>query len=158
LADTSRGPRWAVLTVSVLGLGFSPRMPGTIGSTAALFLMLPAWLVPPHLFFVVPLVGLVGSMLLAWVAVPPVLAATGKKDPQFIVLDEVAGMMVALLLSPPVFLRILLAFALFRVLDILKPFPVDRLERLPGWWGVVADDLAAGLFAGLLAGVPWLLL
>jgi len=158
LAEESKGPRWAVLSASVLGLGFSPRMPGTIGSAVALFLMLPAWLVPPDLFFVVPLVGLAGSMLLARLAIPPVLVATGKRDPQFIILDEVAGMMVALLLCPPVFLRILLAFALFRVLDILKPFPVDRLERLPGWWGVVADDLAAGLLAGLLAGIPWVLL
>jgi phosphatidylglycerophosphatase A len=133
-------------------------MPGTVGSAAALFILLPAWLLPSEFFFLAPLGGLVLSVALAALAIPPVLAATGMKDPQFIVLDEVAGVMAALCLTPPVFLRVLLAIVLFRVLDILKPFPIDRLERLPGWWGVVADDLAAGLLAGLLAAVPWVLL
>lgn len=150
MPESGRGPRWAVLTASVLGLGFSPVMPGTVGSLAGLALWLPALLLPPHLRLVGPLAGLALSLALGVLALPPVIAATGKEDPQFVVLDEVAGMAVALCLAPPGWPWALLAFALFRVFDITKPFPIGRLEKLPGAWGVMADDVAAGLVAGAL--------
>jgi len=54
-------------------------------------------------------------------------------------------------MTVPDFVRILLAFLLFRLLDIFKPWPINRLERLPGAWGVMADDLFAGLLSGLLS-------
>ncbi|MCL6622919.1 MAG: phosphatidylglycerophosphatase A [Syntrophobacterales bacterium] len=71
------------------------------------------------------------------------------------VIDEAAGQLVALALLPPTWPAGLLGFLLFRVLDILKPWPLKALEHLPGGWGVMADDLAAGALAGLGA---WLLL
>ena len=88
---------------------------------------------------------------LSALAVPRVLRATGLKDPQFVVIDEVAGMLCALCSWRPDFVRILLAFVFFRLLDIFKPWPIHRLEHLPGAWGVMADDLVAGLLAGLLS-------
>lgn len=85
----------------------------------------------------------------------------GRRDDQRIVLDEVVGFWTAVAFLPRT-LRVLgLGFALFRVLDVLKPYPCRRLERLPGGWGVVGDDVGAGIFANLLIRVlmsnwPWL--
>ncbi len=158
MADTSKGPRWAVATASVLWLGFTPRMPGTVGAAVGIFIYLPAFLIPETLSFVLPWALFALSLIAAAASIPKVLVATGLRDPQWIVLDEVAGMMAALALNPPVFARALLCFLLFRLLDILKPFPVDRMERLPGWWGVVMDDVVAGLLAGLITNLVWMLL
>jgi phosphatidylglycerophosphatase A len=88
-----------------------------------------------------------------------VAAATGRSDPQEVVIDEVSGQWLALLVSP-YFLSVaanwkssLAGLILFRVFDIWKPFPVDRAESLPGGWGIMADDWMAGLYA---AGCLWL--
>jgi len=64
-----------------------------------------------------------------------------------VVIDEVAGILLALCLVRPTLVHLVAAFLLFRLFDIWKPFPVGRLERLPGAWGVTADDLMAGLYA-----------
>lgn len=72
---------------------------------------------------------------------------SGRHDPGFIVIDEVAGQWTALLFSPLNWRYALLAFVLFRAIDIIKPFPARQLERLPGGWGIVFDDVAAGLYA-----------
>lgn len=88
-------------------------------------------------------------------------AASGLKDPRIIVMDEVAGMLVAALGRPRGWGWLLALFFLFRVMDIWKPFPIRRLQDWPGGLGVVADDLLAGLYANalvrlarLLPGVP----
>jgi phosphatidylglycerophosphatase A len=76
-----------------------------------------------------------------------VARASGSKDPQFIVIDEAAGQLVALIAVPFAWKTFLAGFILFRVFDILKPFPIRRLERLPEGTGIVVDDLGAGLYA-----------
>lgn len=86
---------------------------------------------------------------------PASIAATGKKDPGEVVMDEFAGQALTFLLVPLLvarnlsgwgsFLLASFGFLMFRVLDIAKPWPIRRLERLPGGWGVLADDLVAGL-------------
>ena len=68
----------------------------------------------------------------------------GRTDPGFVVIDEVIGQWIALLVSPADWRHGLIALVLFRLFDITKPFPVRRLERLPGGWGIVFDDVAAG--------------
>jgi len=73
--------------------------------------------------------------------------ASGSKDPQFIVIDEVAGQLVALIGVPLGWKTFLAGFILFRVFDIWKPFPIRQLERLPEGTGIVVDDLGAGLYA-----------
>jgi phosphatidylglycerophosphatase A len=73
--------------------------------------------------------------------------SAGVKDPQFVVIDEVAGQLVALIGVPLEWKSFLAAFILFRVFDILKPPPVRQLEALPEGVGIVLDDVAAGLFA-----------
>ena len=72
---------------------------------------------------------------------------SGRTDPGFVVIDEVAGQWIALLGSPADWRHGVIALVLFRLFDITKPFPVRRLERLPGGWGIVFDDVAAGLYA-----------
>ena len=80
-------------------------------------------------------------------AATSVSRATAIKDPQFVVIDEVAGQLVALIAVPLAWKTFLAGFILFRVFDISKPFPIRRLERLPEGTGIVVDDLGAGLYA-----------
>jgi phosphatidylglycerophosphatase A len=75
----------------------------------------------------------------------------GHKDPGFVVIDEVAGQLVALILMPPDWQHAALALVLFRLFDITKPGPIRRLEALPEGTGIMLDDIAAGLFALVLA-------
>ena len=145
-----RGP--ALWVLSVGGLGFLPLVPGTWGSLAgvgiALLLPAGAW----HLS--VGIVVLAASALTVALG-PAAQRAAGREDPQQVVMDEVAGMLLALLFVPaPSPVEAACAFAFFRAFDILKPPPCRRLERLPGGWGILLDDLGAGLYA---AGALWAL-
>ena len=81
----------------------------------------------------------------------------GGRDPPAIVIDEIAGMAVATLLLPSNVQERVIAFVVFRLFDVIKPFPARRLERLPGGSGIVGDDLIAGLYTNLLMWA-WLLL
>lgn len=73
-----------------------------------------------------------------------------KKDDQRIVIDEIVGFQVAMLPVEITTLHLCAAFVLFRILDIIKPFPLNNLQKLPGGWGVVLDDVGAGIYAGIL--------
>jgi phosphatidylglycerophosphatase A len=141
-----RGGGWvdrlAVLIATVGGTGYAPVAPGTVGSAVAAALL---WLIPfsPRalvvFFVVVTVTGL-------WAA-DRAERLLGDKDPGVIVVDEVAGLTLALLTLPRTLLVIVAAFVLFRVFDILKPYPADAVQRLPGGAGVMLDDLVAGLYA-----------
>jgi len=94
--------------------------------------------------------------LLIWIALAIALGVpastivareSGRKDPQFVVIDEVAGVWITLLFCPPDWIHGLICLVLFRLFDITKPFPVRQLEKLPEGWGIVFDDVAAGLYA-----------
>lgn len=108
------------------------------------------------LWFVLPNVLWVQAVAIALVCVAGVWSGTvaeqhfNRRDPGQVVVDEVAGMMVTLLLNPVSgFGWLVAAFLLFRAVDILKPFPVNVLERLPGGAGIMADDVMAGVYANL---------
>ncbi|NTV81952.1 MAG: phosphatidylglycerophosphatase A, partial [Candidatus Aminicenantes bacterium] len=77
-------------------------------------------------------------------------AEHGRPDPGRIVIDEVVGQLLALAFLPGAWVPVAVAFALFRFFDIIKPWPIRRLERLPGGWGIMADDVGAGLAAAVL--------
>jgi phosphatidylglycerophosphatase A len=141
---------WAWVTATFFGAGYGRPGPGTWGSVAA-FLFWAAESMLRHPSTHAMLVG-----LLIWIAfaiglgVPAstiVARQSGRKDPQFVVIDEVAGVWIALLFCPPDFVHGLICLILFRLFDITKPFPVRQLERLPEGWGIVFDDIAAGLYA-----------
>jgi phosphatidylglycerophosphatase A len=143
-----RAPRWATLTATFFGIGRLHPGPGTWGSAATVLLWaaaayeLPATLRTPLAITVAVFVIMIGIP-----AATRVARATGGKDPQFVVIDEVAGQLIALIAVPLAWKTFLAGFILFRAFDILKPPPVRQLERLPDGTGIVLDDLAAGFFA-----------
>ncbi|HXH82177.1 MAG TPA: phosphatidylglycerophosphatase A [Candidatus Tectomicrobia bacterium] len=130
---------------SVGGAGHAPVAAGTVGSAVALALL---WILP---WRPVTLAAALVVVALAGVwAGGRVERALGLKDPGVIVIDEVAGMMLSVLLLPRTLAAFACAFVLFRALDVLKPFPAGRSQALPGGWGVMLDDLIAGLYTLLL--------
>lgn len=134
------------------GLGYAPVVPGTVASLPVALL---AWLLAPSGPWLVVAVLLVSAAGI-WAAGREE-ARLGVHDPGWIVVDEAAGMLVALIGHPPSLLWVAALFVLFRVMDVWKPFPIHRLQSLPGGWGVVCDDLLAGLYANLLLQIPrWL--
>ncbi|MGO9642113.1 MAG: phosphatidylglycerophosphatase A [Candidatus Acidiferrales bacterium] len=192
--SAQRKPRVALAIATVFGLGYLPLAPGTWGSIAALpiyvvvyscfyFGYFPTDFVPDtHQYAMRALSAAVTagavSILIAAVGVRVSSRAakfSGKKDPQFIVIDEVSGQHLSLVLGSILPVRwsvaqtrwpgypfgvgtlhsvlswkfSLAGFILFRVFDIWKPFPARQAESLPGGWGIMADDWIAGLYAAL---------
>ena len=139
---------WAVATF--FGAGFGKPGPGTWGSVAAVLLWAAyAFAQPPtpHTLLLVLLAGIALTLVLGIPAATIVARESGRHDPGFVVIDEVAGQWIALLFSPTDWRHALIALILFRLFDITKPFPARQLESLPEGWGIVFDDVAAGLYA-----------
>ena len=137
--------RLAEWLASLGGVGRCPVASGTAGSavTVIAYLALPQdAVVQTAVIGAVTLIGL-------WAA-GAYAAAARDPDPSRVVIDEAAGMLIACFLLPKSLGWLLGAFLLFRLFDIGKWFPMKQLERLPGGWGIMADDLAAGLIARLL--------
>jgi len=144
----SRGS-WLIATF--FGVGHMYPGPGTWASAVTVALwwiaahfIAPGWHVPAAILIAVA-VTLLG--------IPPstvVARESGREDPGFVVIDEVAGQMIALIGAPLSWNYLLAGFILFRSFDILKPFPLRRLEKLPGGTGIMVDDVGAGLYALVL--------
>jgi phosphatidylglycerophosphatase A len=144
-----RGSTAAMLVATALGAGYSPVAPGTAGSLVGLLLFWPLHALGPG----VQLAALAGVSFLGVWCSTAVAAAVGRKDPGLVVVDEVAGMWTSLLWVPFTPAAAALAFVAFRVMDVLKPYPARQLEALPGGWGIMCDDLMAGVYANLLTQV-----
>jgi phosphatidylglycerophosphatase A len=142
--------RTLVLALATVGgVGCVPVAPGTAGSLVALPLLpvLAALRVRSPAAYVAAVAGVVGS---AWWAAGRAEDILGGHDHSRIVIDEVAGLVVAGVFLPATWLAAGLAFALFRLFDVLKPFPASAIDaHLKGGLGVVGDDLVAGAYAGL---------
>jgi len=141
-------PLWATLTATFFGTGLLRPAPGSWGSAATVVLwwLLTRWLAPG----MQPAAAMLLAALAVGVGIPAatqVARATGLKDPQFVVIDEVAGQLITLVLIPVSWKSLLLGFILFRGFDIVKLPPVRSLERLPEGTGIVIDDVGAGLYA-----------
>lgn len=148
VAPQPRGPLWAILVSTFFGAGRLKPGPGTWGSVSAVLLWaLIASRIPPHARTWAAIVAAAVVTLIGIPAASAVARASRLKDPQFVVIDEVAGQLVALIAVPLAWKTFLAGLILFRVFDILKPFPIRRLERLPEGIGIVVDDLGAGLYA-----------
>jgi len=143
-----RGPLWATLIATLFGIGRLRPGPGTWASAATVLLWTAlAYNLNPALRTPV-VAGL--AVLITLIGIPAatvVARASAAKDPQFVVIDEVAGQLIALIAVPLAWKTFLVGFILFRVFDILKPPPVRQLERLPEGAGIVLDDVAAGIYA-----------
>jgi phosphatidylglycerophosphatase A len=181
-----RKPHISFLLATWFGVGYLPKAPGTWGSLAGVLLTLaieaaifsrafsPEFWIHHSYEVAYPLVFPFCCLLIAAIGVGTssrVAAYTGGKDPQFVVVDEVSGQMLALLLGVPdagssstwrIFTPLqvfgisldwqipVAAFLLFRLFDIWKPWPIRKLEKLPGGWGIMADDWLAGIYAAIL--------
>ncbi len=141
---------WAWLVATFFGVGYLKPGPGTYGSVAAAILwLLAAWFVH-HNTLTLTIVTAVAVVIATAVGIPAatrVARESGREDPGFVVIDEVAGQWIALLLVPPMWTNALLAVLWFRFFDILKPWPIRKFEDFPEGKGIMADDLVAGLFA-----------
>jgi len=142
--------KWAFAVATFFGAGYGKPGPGTWGSVVAVLLWAAyAGLAQPApLTLALPLlIGIACTLVLGIPAATIVARESGRKDPQFVVIDEVAGQWITLLFAPADWRHALIALVLFRLFDITKPFPIRRIEHLPGGWGIVLDDVAAGLYA-----------
>ena len=147
-APRLRGPLWATLVATFFGAGRLKPGPGTWGSIATVILWsFASFQIPPASRTWATIVAAALVTLIGIPAATEVARASGVKDPQFVVIDEVAGQLVSLIAVPLAWKTFLAGLILFRVFDILKPFPIRRLERLPEGTGIVVDDLGAGLYA-----------
>ena len=147
------GADYLALSIATCGVGYLPLMPGTFGSVVgvAIFLLLVQRVNLPGLVVSILVITLSGI----WAA-SRTEELSGRKDPGKVVIDEVAGQMIALLpltvfaVTP---LAVMISFTLFRCFDIVKPYPAGRLEGLKGGFGIMCDDLVAGAYAAVIASV-----
>jgi phosphatidylglycerophosphatase A len=143
-----KAPLWATLVATFFGTGRLRPGPGSWGSLAAVLIWLGVSRVTPREWQTPTLAGM--AALATAIGIPAATAtakASGVKDPQFVVIDEVAGQWITLLFAPVAWKTLLAGFILFRGFDIVKPPPVRQLEKLPWGSGIVLDDVAAGLYA-----------
>ncbi|HXM97512.1 MAG TPA: phosphatidylglycerophosphatase A [Candidatus Dormibacteraeota bacterium] len=196
---TRKKPRLAFAIATVLGVGYAPKAPGTLGSLVGIvvailtnpstyFVLLTGSLgmdiyvhdkyiyISPVLFLVPSLIAIVVVALVGVWSASRVAEYSGIKDPQYVVIDEVSGTHVTLVLalvplgSPTTLISpdnasvfalysglsllnwkyLLAGFLLFRLFDIWKPYPIRWLEKLPGGWGIMADDWLAGVYAAIV--------
>jgi phosphatidylglycerophosphatase A len=144
--------RLGLAIATVLGVGHAPVAPGTFGSAAGLLLW---WLLP-------------GSTAAQAIAVLVLFVAGswaggiaerhfGRTDPGQVVVDEVMGMLITLFMNPVGWKGALAGFLLFRVFDVIKPYPANKLEQLHGGVGVMADDGMAAIYANLVLRIGLLL-
>ncbi len=132
------------------GVGFAPLAPGTLTSAVIVvlykvYLFRLAW---PVYLGILPLLFVFGAIVSTRYA-----AQLKIEDPHVIVIDEVLGQMIPLFLLKPEWPLLAAAFLLFRFFDILKPFPINKVESFPEGWGIMLDDIVAGLFAGILINI-----
>jgi len=160
---------WKRWIATCFGLGWLPLAPGSWGSLppALVFGVLMYAGAPAATVAVMAVMLVVGCVACVLYA-PASIAAKGDDDPAEVVMDEFAAQALTFLLLPLMAARDLtgweslvlagLGFLAFRAIDIVKPWPIRRLERLPAGWGILADDLAAGVCSAILVFVAMRLL
>ena len=166
---TANNERLRTACITVLGAGFAPFAPGTWGSAVAIVLFAPIWFGARAFaapLFTVYLAVVAGILLASWLSVRWggwAIARFGSSDPKPFTLDEFAGQWVALFVLPIALQAdvwswlCLMAgqFFFFRLFDVLKPPPARQAESLPAGWGILTDDLFAGLYANIAGQMLW---
>ena len=159
--NPERRTGWAWALATFFGTGFLKPGPGTWGSAAAVLL----WLAAAHWGHFsqmqLSLRTLAAAVLVTLIGIPAaniVQRESGRSDPGFVVLDEVAGQWIALAAATPRWADWVLAFLLFRAFDIVKPPPARQFDRMHSGFGIMMDDVAAGIYAMLVIWLlrPWL--
>ncbi len=135
-------------------VGYAPIAPGTFGSAAGLALYALVRLADSRLVEAIAILAVIAVGVWSGTEAEAHFAGT---DPGPVVIDEVAGMLITLFAMPVTVTGAVVAFLLFRLADVIKPFPARRFEDLHGGWGIVLDDCMAGVYANLvLRGLVWL--
>jgi phosphatidylglycerophosphatase A len=124
-------------------VGFIPFFPGTICSAVGCLLL---YVLPGFFGHPLVVICIVAAALLS----VQHLGLSEGEDPPYVVIDELAGILITLVGHAATAANLLIGFILFRAFDILKPYPIKKIERLPGAWGIVADDVAAALFSNII--------
>ena len=149
--------RLAEILATVFYLGRIPGAPGTWGSIAAVLV----WLILPEQMlsvFIFSGILIFLAVIGIWVS-QLVESASGTTDPSEIIIDEWVGQWIALLALPQTWISAVIALVFFRIFDIAKPWPINNLQKLPSGWGIMVDDIVAGIFAlglGHLVNYLWL--
>ncbi|WP_255484264.1 phosphatidylglycerophosphatase A [Granulicella sp. 5B5] len=147
---------WAWTLATWFGAGYLKPGPGTYGSAAAVVLWYIAAQLIPSTPTTLAVATLIAAIIITLIGIPAsttVARESGRKDPGFVVIDEFAGQLFALVLMRPNCQHALIALLLFRAFDITKPWPIRKLEALPEGTGIMLDDVAAGLAALLLGAI-----
>lgn len=135
-----------VIFATGLGLGYTPKLPGTAGSLLGMLLVYVlaplSW--PLYLSVLIPLI-----IFASWVSGQAEIIFQEKDSPK-IVIDEIVGMLVTFIVVPLTWPTAIIGFVLFRLFDIVKPPPIHQLQKIKGGWGVVLDDVVAGVFANVI--------
>lgn len=136
------------------GLGYFPVAPGTITSLVVIlaykfYLYQLSWPLYLLIIFFLFLVGVYTSTKFS--------AESNKKDPRKIVIDEACGQLLVLFRMSEAWFPVLASFILFRVFDIVKPYPIKKVEALPAGWGIMMDDVVAAIYAGVIINLYLLL-
>ena len=136
-------------SIATLGpIGYLPKAPGTWGSmTGALIWYLAGEIIPGFYKYHLPLI--IFATLIG-VIVSTVVSSKANNDPKEVVIDELAGMWIALIWLPHSIKLTLLSLILFRIFDIAKPFGIRKLEKMKGGWGIMMDDVAAGIVSAAI--------
>jgi len=133
------------------GSGLVPFAPGTAGTLVGVLICLPFIPLP----WILRLLFVLALLAFSFYVADQAEKIYKRKDDQRIVIDEIIGFQITILPVAINVLNLCAAFVLFRIFDIWKPFPVKNTQGLPGGWGIVADDVAAGIYAGA---IMWLLM
>jgi phosphatidylglycerophosphatase A len=139
--------RFFLLLATGFGVGYSPIVPGTLGTLLAI----PVYYFLSNISSPLYEITLIGFFFLSvWISANAE-RAFGKKDDQRIIIDEIVGFLITMLWVPKTIRFVIIGFFLFRFFDILKPFPIRRLEKVfKGGFGVVLDDVVAGVYANVV--------
>ena len=129
---------------TIVKIGYLPIAPGTWGSLAALLIW---YVIIGHISSITLITLIVIIFVLGVYTSSIVEVKLTKKDPSIIVIDEWVGQWIALLFLPKSLLWGLVAFGLFRIFDIWKPYPIKNLDKMHGGWGIMLDDVLAGIYA-----------
>lgn len=145
--QTPKPGRWIMWAATAFGAGYSPAAPGTVGTLAAVVLYLGLCRLGAVIYLLIWIALFIAACRIAHL----VQTARGEDDPQIVVIDEVAGFLIAMFLLPPTPAYLAAAFFLFRLLDVIKPFPADYFDQeVKNGFGIVMDDVAAGIYTNLL--------
>lgn len=136
--------KFSIILATGFGTGYSPIIPGTVGTLLAMIIYLIIGRNDLFLIFVTVI-----SLIVGFVAIKKAQEHFGRKDPSQIVLDEIIGYLISVIGFKFSFKLAIISFLFFRFFDVLKPFPIRKSEELPGSLGIIADDLLAGLYTKL---------